>query len=223
MVEFAGPGFFGKVPGRGDFIGRRVPPALHPGWEDWLAGLTVAAREALCSSWPDDWLTAPLWHFALGASLVPPYGAAGVLVASADRVGRFFPFSVIAAAGPNAGDRTILARWSRGAEALTVGALDDGFDPDALDAALLDLGAPPAIAGANHPSGHWRLALDGEWPDDNIDALADSSPHLPGADQSAWWCRGSERVPPMHLRCSGLPGPHTMAAMVSGGFGFTDG
>jgi len=187
----------------------------------------VAAREALGDAWPEDWLTAPLWHFSLGAGLVAPAGAAGVLVASADRVGRLFPFTIIGAAAPVPGasaaaGRTALAEWSAAAEALTLGALDDGFDPEALDAGLQALGQPPAVAGAAHPSGHWRLPDDGTWPDDADDALADTLRQPPAAGQSTWWCRGSDRVEPMHLRCTGLPGPETSARMIAGGFEFTN-
>ena len=131
------PGFFGKVPARGDFLGRRVPPGLAESWDAWLGRLTVAVREAAGDAWPEAWLTAPLWHFALGAELAPPLGAAGVLVASVDRVGRMFPFTLI---GASAGVPD--EAWSEAMEAEILAALDDGFDPDALDATLLRLGAP---------------------------------------------------------------------------------
>jgi type VI secretion system protein ImpM len=132
------PGFFGKVPARGDFIGRRVPAGLAASWDDWLGQLTLAARDAAGTAWPEAWLTAPLWHFTLGQTIAPPFGAAGTLVASADRVGRFFPFSII---GPARGipDQA----WSAAIEALILDSLDDDFTPDRLDAALDRLGPPP--------------------------------------------------------------------------------
>jgi type VI secretion system protein ImpM len=215
----APPGFFGKVPARGDFLVRRPPAGFEAQWEAWLAGFVTAAREALGAAWPNDWLTAPLWHFSLGRSVVPPHGAAGVLVASADRVGRFFPFSVIGGAlAIGGGDRARLDAWSRAAEALALDALDDGFDPDALDRALFDLGAPGSLPGAARPDGHRPLGMDGDWPDPDRDPLDDTAWHPPGADQSAWWCRGSERMQPVHLRCQGLPGALLSAAMVTGEF-----
>ena len=216
------PGFFGKVPGRGDFIGRRLPPSIHQPWENWLAELAVAAREGLGEAWPEDWLTAPLWHFSLGAALVPPGGAVGVLVASVDRVGRYFPFSLLGASDGREGYDDTLAAWSRAAEGLILGALDDDFDPDALDAALTALGAPPTAGGVAHRSGQWHLALDGDWPSAAVDQLDDRTRQRPGPDQSAWWCRGSGRMPALHFRCAGLPGPHTTAAMVTGRFDFPE-
>jgi type VI secretion system protein ImpM len=212
-MVIAAPGFFGKVPARGDFIARRMPHGFDAAWEEWLAGLVVAAREALGEAWPDDWLTAPLWHFSLGAGLGGPDGAAGILVASADRVGRLFPFTIIGAAAPV--DGGTLPEWLDAAEALALDALEDGFEPDALDAALVALGPPPVVAGVARRPGQWRLAED-------ADPLDETAPSPPGPGQSVWWCRGSDRVAPMHLRCSGLPGPETSARMVAGGFEFDE-
>ena len=215
------PGFFGKVPARGDFISRRIPSSLQSDWENWLAALVVAAREALGEAWPDAWLTAPLWHFLLGSSLLAPSGAAGVLIASADRIGRLYPFTIIgAASNALSSDRLVHNDWDRSAEALTVSALEDDFDPEALDAALVELGPPPAVAGVARATGHWPLAFEGDWPNEEADVFSDSALLPPGPDQSAWYCRGSDRVRPMHLRCTGLPGPATAAAMITGAFDF---
>ena len=217
------PGFFGKVPARGDFIARRVPVLLQADWEAWLTALVLAARQALGDSWPDDWLRAPLWHCVLGSGLVPPAGAAGLLVASADRIGRLFPFTIIgAAAGPPA-DRTALYDWARLAELQILRAMEDDFDPEALDAAMLTLGPPPPVIGSERAVGHWPLSFDGDWPSDDGDIFEDSFLQPPGPDQSAWYCRGSDRVAPMHLRCTGLPEPTVAACMITGSFDFTAG
>src|SRR4051794_39978953 len=121
MTDAAAPGFFGKIPSRGDFLSRRIPPAVAASWENWLQELTLGVRETGERGWQDAWLTAPLWHFVLGRNLAGPHGAAGVLVASADRVGRLFPFTVIGSAAP--GDYSDPASWARQAEGLAVAAL----------------------------------------------------------------------------------------------------
>ncbi len=205
------PGFFGKIPARGDFLSRRLPAEIAAAWEAWLQDLTVAVRDSGQPGWQDAWLTAPLWHFTLGAALVPPYGAAGVLVASADRVGRLYPFTVIGAAAPGQGD----GHWPAAAESLALAALDDAYDPATLDAALLALGPPPPQHGPNRPSGLWPVMLDGDWPAAD-DPFANGGP---GPNQSEWWCRGSDRVAPVRLLCTGLPGRRTAEAMILGGEG----
>ena len=189
------PGFFGKLPARGDFLSRRVPPGVAAAWEAWLQALTVAGRAA----GDETWLTAPLWHFALGRAVAPPHGAAGVLVASADRVGRLFPFTIIGAGDP--AGAAGLQDWTGATEALAIQALEDEFDPATLDEALAALGPPPAITG---PDG-----APGAWPPEDESG--------PGAGQSAWWCRGSDHIAPVRLLCTGLPGPRTCAAMIAGG------
>jgi type VI secretion system protein ImpM len=133
----APPGFYGKIPSRGDFVGRRLALALAQPWDAWLGRFTTAVRAAAAAAWPEAWLTAPIWHFALGAALAPECGAAGILVASADRVGRMFPFTII---GPADGipDRG----WFDATEALVLAVLSDDLDPDSLDAALVALGPP---------------------------------------------------------------------------------
>jgi type VI secretion system protein ImpM len=212
------PGFFGKLPARGDFLARRVPTGVSAAWEEWLASLVTAAKVALGNRWPDDWLTAPLWHFVLGSAIAPPSGAMGVLLASVDRVGRFFPFSIIGtgAAGMDA-DRGA-DEWARSVEALALDSLGENFDPETLDTALGTLGAPPAVHGVVQVTGQWSLKFENDWPSPSVGALAASALQAPGPDQSTWWCRGSDRVEPLHLRCTGLPNPATAAAMITGAF-----
>ncbi len=212
----APPGYFGKIPARGDFLARRVPPSVAAAWEHWLQELAATVREIGERGWQDAWLTAPLWHFVLGRNLAGPHGAAGLLVASADRVGRLFPFTIIGAAAPDAApDR---AEWGRHAEGLAVAALDESFDPATLDASLATLGPPPAPNGPNRPAGVWPLVLDGDWPEPGDPLATDAAAQPgPGPDQSEWWCRGSDRILPIRLRCTGLPGRRTAGAMVLGG------
>ena len=166
------PGFFGKAPARGDFITRRLAPSLAAPWDCWLGELTTAVREAAGAAWPEAWLTAPLWQFALGDLLAPAPGAAGVLIASVDRVGRMFPFTIIGPARGVPGDT-----WFGAVEDLALGSLDDAFDPDALDAALARLGPPadgdPIAAGESF----WRCRGS-----DRVASGAFSLIGLPGRD-----------------------------------------
>ena len=131
------PGYFGKVPARGDFLSCRMPPAIAETWDAWLGMLTVAVREESGADWPDIWLTAPLWHFAIAPGILSDRGAAGVLIASVDRVGRMFPFTII---GPSTGIPE--ESWSSEAERLVLEALQDEFDPAALDKELVTLDRP---------------------------------------------------------------------------------
>lgn len=150
-MALAAPGFFGKVPARGDFVCRRVLPAVAAPWDAWLEMLTMAVRAEAGAAWPEAWLTAPLWHFALGAGLLEASGTAGVLVASADRVGRMFPFTIIGSASGIPDEA-----WCDACESLALEALEDRFDPDTLDDSLQRLGAPAPGAPIEPGLSLWR-------------------------------------------------------------------
>jgi len=95
MAETVQVGIFGKLPSHGDFLQRRVPPEFLTPWDDWLqAGLT-ASRAALADQWTDTYLTSPVWRFALSASACGRAPVAGLMAPSVDRVGRFFPLTLV--------------------------------------------------------------------------------------------------------------------------------
>lgn len=153
-------------------MSRRVPPDVGQAWDAWLTDFTVTVRAAAGAAWPDAWLTAPLWHFALGRGVAGGSGQAGVLMASVDRVGRMYPFTII---GP--ADGVPPAAWSDRVEALILDALEDSFDPAALEAALTRLGPPRATT----PIGAGRT----EWWSSGSDSVAAQRlvlPSLPARD-----------------------------------------
>ncbi len=155
------PGYFGKLPARGDFLACRLPAGLAAAWDAWLGGFVQDVRAAAGTDWPEAWLTQPLWHFALGTGVLRPETlgntpAAGVMIGSVDRVGRMFPFTII---GPSGGVPE--PAWSDRIEALVLGTLEDGFEPATLDAALARLGPPlsPAPLAPGH-SLWWTTGSD---------------------------------------------------------------
>jgi len=177
------PGFYGKSPARGDFLSRRIPSGFVAEWDMWLQSIVTASKVLLGEDWLPAWLEAPVWHFALGSAIAGPHPAVGVLIPSVDRVGRHFPFTIL---GECHADGVPHALWSPRAEALALGALEDGFDPDLLAAELAGLGSPAAHATANAPG------------------------------ETIWWCRDTPRVPATTLRAVGLPCPTDAAGLVAG-------
>jgi type VI secretion system protein ImpM len=158
-MDLPPPGFYGKLPSCGDFVSRRLPTWMATPWDDWLVAFTVAVRQQAGRLWPDAWLTAPLWHFAIGQAIwdgTAQLGAAGVLVASMDRVGRMFPFTIV---GPSCGEPP--SDWSVAAEQLALDALEEDVDLDWLDAELTRLGPPlTPIALDPHCSLWWCHGSD---------------------------------------------------------------
>lgn len=87
--------WFGKLPGQGDFVGRRMPRAMSGAWDDWLSHGLGRLKASGQGDWERTFTQAPLWSFvACGSKGAAP--SCGVLAPSIDRVGRCYPLTVIA-------------------------------------------------------------------------------------------------------------------------------
>ena len=72
-----------------------MPPEFRSPWDEWLQGGLAASRAALADQWTNTYLTSPLWRFALSASACGRAPVAGLMAPSVDRVGRFFPLTLM--------------------------------------------------------------------------------------------------------------------------------
>lgn len=95
MSETLEIGLYGKLPSHGDFLQRRVPPEFLTPWDDWLQSGIAASRLALAHQWEEIYLTSPVWRFALSARACGRVAVAGLMAPSVDRVGRFFPLTLM--------------------------------------------------------------------------------------------------------------------------------
>jgi len=132
------PGWYGKLPALGDFAGRRLPAVFIEPWDRWLAGALATWRDS-DEDWLDAFLSAPTWRFALGADM--PFrespGYMGVLMPSVDRVGRYFPLTVVRPRG--VGQSSASASWLEALERVAVAALDADWTPERFDDELARL------------------------------------------------------------------------------------
>ena len=127
--------WYGKLPARGDFVGRGLPARWRGDWDGWLQrGLALAAtlldgaalRERLAAF-------APWRYLALPA---PGEVWCGIIVASHDRVGRAFPLTLAERFAAPAPSHEIAARLASLLDAAAQG-------PEALETAIAAL-PPPA-------------------------------------------------------------------------------
>ena len=88
-------GLCGKLPARGDFIRRHLARDFVEPWEAWWARALVQAR-ARDAAWPEAWLFAPVWQFALAPGICGAAPIHGVVMPSVDAVGRYFPLTLAA-------------------------------------------------------------------------------------------------------------------------------
>ncbi|MGJ7614508.1 MULTISPECIES: type VI secretion system-associated protein TagF [unclassified Variovorax] len=87
------PGWYGKLPGMGDFAHRRLPESFRSVWDAWLQRGLARLRDRH-ADWTERYLEAPVWCFALGPLVVGERAWIGVLMPSVDGVGRYFPFTL---------------------------------------------------------------------------------------------------------------------------------
>jgi type VI secretion system ImpM family protein len=221
----ASVGFFGKLPGAGDFVQRRLPAAFVERWDGHFEQAVHASREALGEGWAEAYRASPAWCFVLSPQACGEGAWAGVFGPANDRVGRSFPMVLAAPVAPaqiepllhdgtgwfDALSR-VHARGQRGAP------LDaEGFD--ALVAALPGPTTVPALPrdpaeGIDFSrANHWRLPL----PARAVDAAALVALWRRLAGQGPWclwWSEGAGRVPPGILATRGLPAAQAYAGFL---------
>ena len=128
------PGFYGKMPAAGDFVTRRLPGDFVRVWDRWLAQHIVPLFGL--EAWP----TGTALRFLSGPVSFGP--AAGIVLQSADRVGRQFPLSVVARLAEAPLKLAYADAWFDGIEKAAFAAQRGELTSDELDAALTALPAP---------------------------------------------------------------------------------
>lgn len=151
------PGWYGKLPTLGDFASRRLDAGFIEPWDLWLGEGLAAQREQLGEAWLDAYLGSAVWRFVLMPGTMPGEAEAvvraGVLMPSVDRVGRYFPLTIVttlAQLPTSTGAVESLLGWLHRLEDVAVDALHEDWSIDELDAALESL--PPPTAEAALPA-----------------------------------------------------------------------
>jgi type VI secretion system protein ImpM len=164
------PGWFGKLPGMGDFAHRRLPESFRSVWDHWLQR-GLARLKDRHADWISHYLQAPVWCFALGPGVAGEGAWIGVMMPSVDGVGRYFPITLAIEFDASAGNtlqgdalQGVLLWWARGTQAALEG-LEGDLDAPGFDAMLQRVFA----------------AQPGEAPASGVESLV-----LPDAGRSLW-------------------------------------
>jgi type VI secretion system protein ImpM len=234
MHAGAAVGFFGKLPCRGDFLKRRVRDDFVAVWDDWLQQCLAESRQQMQEQWLNAYLASPIWRFVLSEGVCGTGMYAGVLVPSVDRVGRYFPLTLVAQWSTEHGALDVACDaqdWFDALEELALQAPDisdiDVFDAQVArlsgfgdaDAAAESADLRDALARANFPHGsaQWHVPLHSVLSLQRaINAMALREMERTLRPLSVWWTDGSDTVAPSWLCVRGLPGPESFAAMLSG-------
>ena len=229
-------GFYGKLPCRGDFLQRRAPQDFVDAWDAWLQEGLHESRQRLQEAWLESYLTGPVWRFVLGAGVCGSGAYAGVLVPSVDRVGRYFPLTVIAQLTAKESPLSVacgMSAWFQSAETLAIEAvlaeaLDfDTFDEQVAllreqldgDAAMESSYLTQLFGDARFPVGgnRWQVplrAVDSLQGAINVYAWREMNRTL--RPLALWWTQGSGAVTPSWLATRGLPDARASVAMLTG-------
>ena len=240
LHEMTGPigiGFYGKLPSHGDFLRRRVADAFVGVWDGWLQECIAASRAALGESWLDVYLTSPAWRFACAAGACGPAPVVGVMVPSVDRVGRYFPLTIVAQLPLDAPLMTAAAKaegFFDRVERLVIETLGaDVVDFERFDEELMMLGrdleltspvgvrlGPTAAQVLDEQQGAWQVPIG------SASNLGSALEQLTTQRLAAiyeplvlWWTDGSAKVEPSCLISKGLPHPDSFAALLDGVWG----
>lgn len=170
-------GFYGKLPGVGDFVERRLPAVFVDAWDMAMRGV-LAARSAADGGGPGHTPLEAVWRFALAPGVCGRQAWMGSVAPGRDRVGRAFPL-VLAAAF-----ETPAHTWFEAAEALHVNVLSGGIgDVSTFDRACMALA-----------------------PDARTDALLEAwSSRWPAQSRGLWWKPPAAHRPGVWLPMPGLP------------------
>ena len=228
------PGFFGKLPCNGDFIQYNVAQEWLDSWDQWMQACIFESRAALQGEWLNAYLAGPIWRFVLSEGACGSGAYAGVIVPSVDRVGRYFPLTLVRQldSGWNPLDVAVCwAPWFEQLEHCACGALDA---PDLrLEDFVSQLGqiqdpltvaVPTSIdselfhnSGFPSASPQWQMTLQSaDHLQLDVAALAYREIYRHLRPVTLWWTAGAERVQSSWLLARGLPNPGSFAAMLDG-------
>lgn len=135
------PGYYGKLPQRGDFIKSGLSPALISRWDSWLSDGLEYSKDRLGDDWLQRYLHAPVWRFYISPGVLDKDCCIGVFFPSVDKVGRYFPFtlSCVMPDMPHGwlGNERVENYYSR-LEKIGMVALDEACEIEDMEEALAD-------------------------------------------------------------------------------------
>ena len=124
-------GFYGKLPMQSEMLSENLPTEFITPWQDWLQNALTDSHENLGMDWLNSYLTAPIWRFILSSGLCGDSAWAGILMPGVDKVGHYFPLTVVAPFEQSQSLPhlfTLGNHWFEQLEAVALSGLEDNID-----------------------------------------------------------------------------------------------
>ena len=223
VVTRAPVGFFGKLPAVGDFVQRNLEVGFVDKWDRWLQNGLYAAENEMLESWPDIYLTSPIWRFILSPGVVGEESYAGVMLPSIDSTGRYFPLTVVTQVSQACVGRVWSADandWFVAIETLLLSALEKSLPLDHFCEQIQMLPALWASTEQGQPSNPEPfvcIELDHVYAAPAVFAgmwLEQSMTNQQA--KTFWWSPGSDLVAPALLVSRDLPDSKHFSALFNG-------
>ncbi|HEU0200447.1 MAG TPA: type VI secretion system-associated protein TagF, partial [Burkholderiaceae bacterium] len=212
------PGWYGKLPGIGDFATRRLPPGFVLPWDQWLQRALAASQAELGDAWLDTYLSSPIWRFALSAGVCGPDAWCGILVPSVDRVGRYFPLTIAVAVDPLTPFDFLVAQadWFDAVEQVALDCLRVTVRPDDVESGLEGQPLPAGAVSRARLDATQIAALaraDGDLldlsPQSDLGAMVAAATQMALAQdlspRTLWWTTAGGAAPITVVGARGLP------------------
>ncbi|MCB1986068.1 MAG: type VI secretion system-associated protein TagF [Nitrosomonas sp.] len=221
------PGWYGKMPARGDFSSLRLPTEFIQFWDTWLQNAIITSRAQLGEHWLNLYLNCPVWRFILMPKLYNQCIWTGILMPSVDKVGRYFPLTIAIQLKVSPGILTTIINaqnWFNDIEQLALRSLNTDFSPENLDQNLVKYPFPTNEINPSPTTSIQEFMLWWESDSDNRLGMNDKVQQLIiedmplffsfmmeyqftqlGSQKSIWWHESSVSKA-THLKCfTGLP------------------
>jgi len=220
-------GLYGKLPSHGDFVTRDLPPSFINIWDEWLQRGMLCSQEELGENWLDIYLTSPIWRFSLSEGVIDNNNWAGIIIPSVDRVGRYFPFTLLAKLPAECNCLDFISSqsaWYKELENIALQGLEGHLDVNEMHMELSnisDIGLQPYTAKQNlgqQSASHISISMDfdEQLPASVYPSIMDFLLRKDGSSYSVWHSLGSDLVNPSVLISKGLPPTRGLTALIDG-------
>jgi type VI secretion system protein ImpM len=226
MEPAGGIGIYGKLPGYGDFLTRNLPSDFLQLWDEWLQLYVSVSKKQIGENWLEYYLTSPIWRFVLSSGAIDSQCWAGLIMPSVDRVGRYFPFSLVLPLSAEVSPVNFMLsqqQWFQDLESLSLLALDEMIDADGIiertEVSGLIRDQPYMPTSHYGDSGAMVLELsvnNGNAVANSMSFMLDASLSTNFNSYSIWQTSGSNLITPSIFCSQGLPAAGNVSAMIDG-------